>query len=470
MAGKDNGREISRREFTATLGAVAGLTAGATLLTPTEVSAAPHINPRIIGANDRVVVASIGIRSQGNSAEARLREARQRRGQDALRRRREPLRQPRQRPSPRRRRHASSPATSRTSAACCEDKDVDAVVVATPNHWHALATIWALQAGKHVYVEKPASHTVWEGRQMVEAARKHNRIVQVGTINRSAPAVRQALQFLHEGGLGRGLHGARALLQAAAVHRPLPGRPHGAGRAVTASTPRRGPTSRPTTRPISPRWTTTSGWARRRQAPLQSEPLPLQLALALGVRERRHRQPGPAPVRRRALGPRPQRAPGEDRVRRRPVRSRPTAPRRRRTCTPRSSPTRTGRSSSSRRGACTRTKRAHSGSATCSTARKGWLWIDGDGAVVAVLPRPQGREGPRPRGTTAADTATSTAAPASALYPHFQNFVDAIRAGDRTKLRLRDRGGPSVVVAAAPREHRLSRGQGLTFDARGSGS
>ena len=67
MAGNDNGRDISRRQFTATLGAVAGLTAGANLLTPAEVSAAPHINPRIIGANDRVVVASIGVRGQGNS-------------------------------------------------------------------------------------------------------------------------------------------------------------------------------------------------------------------------------------------------------------------------------------------------------------------------------------------------------------------------------------------------------------------
>ena len=84
-----------------------------------------------------------------------------------------------------------------------DDKDVDGVIIATPNHWHALATVWALQAGKHVYVEKPAAHTVAEGRRMVEAARRYNKIVQVGTMNRSRPAVQQAIKFLHEGGIGK---------------------------------------------------------------------------------------------------------------------------------------------------------------------------------------------------------------------------------------------------------------------------
>lgn len=83
-----------------------------------------------------------------------------------------------------------------------DDKEIDAVVIATPNHWHALATIWACQAGKHVYVEKPSSHNVWEGRKMVEAARKYDRIVQVGFQNRSISNVMQAMQFLHSGGIG----------------------------------------------------------------------------------------------------------------------------------------------------------------------------------------------------------------------------------------------------------------------------
>ena len=84
-----------------------------------------------------------------------------------------------------------------------DDKDVDAVVIATPNHWHALATIWALQAGKHVYVEKPASHTIWEGRRMVDAAARYGKVVQVGTMNRSRPAVRAAIKYIQDGGLGK---------------------------------------------------------------------------------------------------------------------------------------------------------------------------------------------------------------------------------------------------------------------------
>jgi predicted dehydrogenase len=83
-----------------------------------------------------------------------------------------------------------------------DDKDIHAVSFAVPNHWHALGTIWACQAGKHVYVEKPASHNVFEGRKMVEAARKYNVRVQVGFQNRSLNNVREAIKFLHEGGIG----------------------------------------------------------------------------------------------------------------------------------------------------------------------------------------------------------------------------------------------------------------------------
>lgn len=79
-----------------------------------------------------------------------------------------------------------------------EDKSIDAVIVATCNHWHCLASIWAMEAGKDVYVEKPLSHSQWEGRQTVAAARKYGKICQVGTQQRSDPMQAEIKKFLHE--------------------------------------------------------------------------------------------------------------------------------------------------------------------------------------------------------------------------------------------------------------------------------
>jgi predicted dehydrogenase len=84
-----------------------------------------------------------------------------------------------------------------------EDKRVDAVVIATPDHWHALAAILACDAGKDVYVEKPVSHNLREGRLLVEAARRNKRIVQAGLQGRSRPIVRKAIEIVHSGRLGR---------------------------------------------------------------------------------------------------------------------------------------------------------------------------------------------------------------------------------------------------------------------------
>lgn len=84
-----------------------------------------------------------------------------------------------------------------------EDKSIDAVSIATPNHWHALAAIWACQAGKDVYVEKPACHNIFEGRKLVEAATKYNRIVQHGVQLRSSVAIQEAIQHLRNGLIGK---------------------------------------------------------------------------------------------------------------------------------------------------------------------------------------------------------------------------------------------------------------------------
>jgi predicted dehydrogenase len=84
-----------------------------------------------------------------------------------------------------------------------EDKAVTALAIAAPDHWHALATVWACQAGKHVYVEKPISHNLVEGRRMVEAARKYERVVQVGTQRRSAAHCASAVELVRSGKLGK---------------------------------------------------------------------------------------------------------------------------------------------------------------------------------------------------------------------------------------------------------------------------
>src|SRR5690554_2980745 len=156
----------------------------------------------IIGANDRINLAMIGIRNQGSvhirsyckikdshnvqiktlcDTDEQLFESRSKIVKEMT---------------------GVKPLTEWDLMKVLDDSEIDAVSIATPNHWHALATVWACQAGKHVYVEKPASHNIWEGRKMVEAARKYNVRVQVGLNNRSSKNVREAIQFLHDGGIG----------------------------------------------------------------------------------------------------------------------------------------------------------------------------------------------------------------------------------------------------------------------------
>jgi predicted dehydrogenase len=164
-------------------------------------------SPRVLGANDRINLACIGIRSRGASlmtSFAKIPNVRiktivdidENLYADAIKKL-DGI-------------QSVAPGTEYDLRRALDDKDIDAVTIATPNHWHALATIWACQAGKHVYVEKPVSHNIWEGRQMVAAARKYNRLVSAGFHNRSIDSVRRAIQFLHSGKLGK-LYLARGL-------------------------------------------------------------------------------------------------------------------------------------------------------------------------------------------------------------------------------------------------------------------
>src|SRR5262245_50860937 len=201
-----NANDQNRRKFiksgVGVIGA-AGITIGGMGFSATSYGA-------IVGANERIHVAVIGVRNQGtvhlrswctlkDSHNVQVRaicdtdEALFAPAQDLVEQK-----------------SGVKPAANWDLRAILDDKEIHAVSIVIPNHWHALAAIWASQAGKHVYVEKPASHNIWEGRKMIEAWRKYGRRMQVGLNNRSAANVRGAIAFLHEGSIGE-LYMARAL-------------------------------------------------------------------------------------------------------------------------------------------------------------------------------------------------------------------------------------------------------------------
>ncbi len=188
--------EINRRKF---LSQSAGAAAG--MLAPAVVTKG------FGNVNGRIRVAVVGIRGQGGSHIRSLMALREKQNveiaalcdidESVLAKRVKELEA-----------ENVKPATFTDIRKLLEDKSIDAISTATPNHWHALATIWSCQAGKDVYVEKPGSHNIVEGRRMVEAARKYNRIVQHGTQSRTS--LREAMEKLREGVIGD-VYMARAL-------------------------------------------------------------------------------------------------------------------------------------------------------------------------------------------------------------------------------------------------------------------
>jgi predicted dehydrogenase len=192
---------VTRRDFLRSSGRIAaGALATGVLGSPRAGRAARAFPGRPAGPNDRIAIAVIGVRGRGlnhidafgampNVRIAALCDV--------------DLNVLAERAAYVEKTFGTKPATYQHQQDLLENKGVDAVSIATPNHWHALGTIWACQAGKHVFVEKPCCHNVDEGRRAVEAARRYKRVVAVGFQNRSSRSVRQAMAFLHGGGIGQ---------------------------------------------------------------------------------------------------------------------------------------------------------------------------------------------------------------------------------------------------------------------------
>ena len=183
----------SRRKFLKT-----GATAGASMAGLGGITFLTHPE-RVRGANDRVRVAVVGLRGRGfdhikgyaqepNAEVAAVCDA----DENVLA----------QRLADMQKEGLRAPKTYIDYRKLLEDPSIDAVSIATPNHWHALMGIWACQAGKDAYVEKPCSHNLWEGRQLVRAAQKYNRIVMHGTQGRSAGGYQEGVQKIREGLIG----------------------------------------------------------------------------------------------------------------------------------------------------------------------------------------------------------------------------------------------------------------------------
>ena len=185
------GSKNSRRAFIGSVAGAAG--AGLSLSLPASSYA------RVLGANNRVRIGVIGIRGMGyghiqgysgleNVEVAAVCDV----DENVIA---EKMRQMQQEGIP-------EPKTYVDLRKLYEDKTIDAVSIATPNHWHALAAYWAVQAGKHATVEKPGTHNLFEGQQLIKASRKYNRFIQHHAERRCFWGYKSAMKFLHEGGLG----------------------------------------------------------------------------------------------------------------------------------------------------------------------------------------------------------------------------------------------------------------------------
>jgi len=194
----------SRRRFLKKSVAGTMMTAVSPMIIAEETIKKPVVIPASAkGANDRLRIAIIGVHGRGGSQIQQIMEVSNQSNVEIVALCDPDLEVLKDRSDEFESKYGKKVETLQDFRRALDDKRIDAVTIATPNHWHALMTIWACQAGKDVYVEKPGTHNVHEGRKIIEAAYKYNRIVQHGVQLRSSIAIREAVKHLEEGLIGR---------------------------------------------------------------------------------------------------------------------------------------------------------------------------------------------------------------------------------------------------------------------------
>src|SRR6187402_3077026 len=200
----ENKQNKSRRDFlsSAAKGAVVAAVAPTTFAMSEPVGSA-NISSGILGANDRIRIAILGQNGRGKNHLSTVMELAEKSNVEIV-----ALCDPdmvvlKEAAAGFEKKYNKKVAIEQDFRKVYDNKNIDAVTLATPNHWHALQTIWACQAGKDVYVEKPATHNIYEGKKMIEAAYKYNRIVQHGVQLRSSVAIREAVKHLQDGLIGK---------------------------------------------------------------------------------------------------------------------------------------------------------------------------------------------------------------------------------------------------------------------------
>jgi predicted dehydrogenase len=193
----NNSKENSRRNFVKTVatGTLAAAVVPSVLAQdPKKKKTAPA--PAVKGPNDRLRIAVLGVNGRGKSHIEEIMKLSETANVEVAVLCDPDMNVLQQRAADFEKQYGKKVLIEQDFRKTLDDKTIDAVTIATPNHWHALQTIWACQAGKDVYVEKPATHNIYEGKKMIEAAYKYNRIVQHGVQLRSSVAIREAIQHL----------------------------------------------------------------------------------------------------------------------------------------------------------------------------------------------------------------------------------------------------------------------------------